>query len=482
AVPGTPSAETCDGIDNDCDGAADNGFTLGEACSAGTGACQAAGVTVCSGDGSATRCNAVPGTPSAETCDGLDNDCDGAADNGFTLGEACSVGTGACQAAGVTVCSGDGTATMCNAVPGTPSAETCDGLDNDCDGASDNGFTLGEACSAGTGACQAAGVTVCSGTGTGTTCNAVPGTPSAETCDGLDNDCDGAADNGFTLGEVCSAGTGACQAPGITVCSGDGSATMCNAVPGTPSAETCDGLDNDCNGTTDNGFTLGETCSAGVGACQAAGVTVCSGDGAGTTCNAVPGTPSAETCDGLDNDCNGTIDNGFVLGASCTAGTGACEAAGVTVCSGDGSGTMCSAVPGTPSTETCDGLDNDCDGTTDNAAVPTGLADDLTVTHSGGVTQISWNAIPGATAYDLVKGSLLNLHSSHGDFRTSTNVCVANNTAATSVQHPIGPAPGAGFYYLVRPLNCGGNGTYDSLDPSQVGLRNAEVIASTQCQ
>ncbi|MGH9867846.1 MAG: right-handed parallel beta-helix repeat-containing protein, partial [Candidatus Polarisedimenticolia bacterium] len=247
-----------------------------------------------------------PAGPQPEVCDELDNDCDGLADDGFDVGSPCSAGEGECEQSGTVVCAPDGLSSACDATPGSPSAETCDELDNDCDGTSDNGFTVGEACSAGTGVCQAAGVTVCSGDGTSTTCNAVPWSPSAETCDGLDNDCDGTADNGFALGEACSAGTGACQAAGVTVCSGDGAGTTCNAVPGSPSAETCDGLDNDCNGTADNGFTLGEACSAGTGACQAAGVTVCSGDGAGTTCNAVPGSPSTETCDGIDNDCDGS--------------------------------------------------------------------------------------------------------------------------------------------------------------------------------
>ncbi|HKY33055.1 MAG TPA: right-handed parallel beta-helix repeat-containing protein, partial [Candidatus Polarisedimenticolia bacterium] len=366
ATPGTPGTETCDGLDNDCDGTVDNGFGAGEACSAGVGECQESGVTVCTPDGTGTQCGATPGDPVAETCDGLDNDCDGAVDNGFLLGEACSAGVGECQASGVTVCTVDGTGTQCGATPGDPVAETCDGLDNDCDGAADNGFPVGGACSAGTGECQAAGSLVCSQDGTGTVCDATPGDPAAETCDGLDNDCDGAADNGFPVGGACSAGTGECQAAGSLICSLDGTGTVCDATPGDPVAETCDGLDNDCDGVVDNGFPVGGACSAGTGECQAAGSLICSLDGTGTVCDATPGDPVAETCDGLDNDCDGAVDNGFPVGGACSAGTGECQAAGSLICSLDGTGTVCNATPGDPATETCDGLDNDCDGAVDN--------------------------------------------------------------------------------------------------------------------
>ncbi|MGH9867847.1 MAG: hypothetical protein ACREAA_06755 [Candidatus Polarisedimenticolia bacterium] len=103
---------------------------------------------------------------------------------------------------------------------------------------------------------------------------------------------------------------------------------------------------------------------------------------------------------------------------------------------------------------------------------------DLTVTRVGGVSQISWTSIPGATAYDVVLGTLSVLQSTQGDFHVSTGGCVANDTAATSVQHPPDPAAGDGYFYLVRPLNCGGNGAYESFNPSQVGLRDPEVAAS----
>ena len=76
-----PTTEICDALDNDCDGVIDNGFDLGAACSVGVGECTNAGEQVCTADGSATECNATPNAPTTESCDALDNDCDGVIDN-----------------------------------------------------------------------------------------------------------------------------------------------------------------------------------------------------------------------------------------------------------------------------------------------------------------------------------------------------------------------------------------------------------------
>ena len=73
-----------------------------------------------------------------------------------------------------------------------------------------------------------------------------------------------------------------------------------------PTTEICDGKDNDCDGVID-GFTRPSSC--GVGACAAAGTETCTaGVWGGNTCK--PGQPSAEICDGLDNDCDGTVNEG----------------------------------------------------------------------------------------------------------------------------------------------------------------------------
>jgi uncharacterized repeat protein (TIGR01451 family)/MYXO-CTERM domain-containing protein len=185
-------------------------------------------------------------------------------------------------------------------------AEVCDGADNDCNGTIDDGFNVGMACSVGLGVCNAAGVITCDGTG-GSACNATPGTPTAEICDGLDNDCDGTADNGNPGGGVaCGTGKlGECAA-GTTACTAG--ALACNQNK-QPSAEVCDGLDNNCNGVADEGFNVGAACTSGLGACMASGNIVCAGGAA--VCSAIPGSPSAEVCGNqIDEDCDGNLDNG----------------------------------------------------------------------------------------------------------------------------------------------------------------------------
>jgi len=82
---------------------------------------------------------------------------------------------------------------------------------------------------------------------------------------------------------------------------------ICNGV-----VEVCDGMDNDGDNMVDEGFNVGQDCEDGVGACFALGNFVCTQDGLGTECDAVQGSPSAEVCDGLDNDCDGSVDDNLM--------------------------------------------------------------------------------------------------------------------------------------------------------------------------
>jgi len=280
----------------------------GAGCATGLNGACATGTWDCSGMTPVCTPTVQPGQL-PEMCNSVDDNCDGTIDEGYNLGNSCTNGLGICQTSGTTVCDGMGGA-FCDAVPGVPQAETCNGLDDNCNGAADEGFGLGTSCSVGVGACTNTGVVICDGSG-GTTCDAVPGMPQTETCNNIDDDCDGSVDNGNPgggmscstgLNGVCDAGTTNCAAGGMLDC-------VPNVTPGSQ-METCNGLDDNCDGVSDEGFNLGMSCTNGLGICMATGQIICDGMG-GALCDAVPGTPQQEICgDMLDSDCDGNLDNG----------------------------------------------------------------------------------------------------------------------------------------------------------------------------
>ena len=306
--------ENCDGTRNEGCGCSNIGMTQGCCAGRGTQTCEARDA----GGGLLSACSVMPST---EACNSIDDDCDGQTDEQFEVGGlidagviapdgGCSSGLGACMRNGAPACVSGGL--VCDAIAASPGTEICNTIDDDCDGQTDEVSatlcpTIGQTCSLGSCACPA-GQSVC-----GSSCQSVGGT--------------------------CSTGTGACTRQGAVLCSNGMAA--CDAVAGPPSTETCNNIDDDCDGQTDETSatlcpasgqtcalgtcacpsgqsvcgtscqTLGGTCSAGVGACNRTGAIACISGGA--SCNATAGSPVAETCDGIDNDCNGTVDNGVTI-------------------------------------------------------------------------------------------------------------------------------------------------------------------------
>lgn len=93
---------------------------------------------------------------------------------------------------------------------------------------------------------------------------------------------------------------------------------------------------------------------------------------------------------------------------------------------------------------------------------------------------ISWGVVADADGYDVFAGKLFTLLASGGDFSQLTE-CLAEDQTVTYYERALG-ASGESEYYLVRAVNCGGNGTADTAGSGQVEGRDAEIAASGTCQ
>jgi hypothetical protein len=400
--PGAP--ETADGVDQDCDGLIDEGtsaFDDDGDCYCESGAClgsvNANCSSVVSGD---CNDNDEDISPAAtEVCNSTDDNCDGTVDNnaqnattyyadadGDQWGDINNTLAACSQPAGYVTNDDDCDDTSADISP--VDNEVCNGLDDDCDGNIDEAGATGATTSYQDSDGDGFGnILVSSNNCTppagyvydGTDCNdtnaaTFPG--ATEYCDNIDNDCDGAADENSAVDTVVwyqdSDGDGygdansidyACDAPGGYVASSnDCDDTDANIHPG--AAEICDGIDQNCSGVADEGV-------APTWYQDADGDTYGNANVTQTACSQPSGYVSnGNDCDDTDNTLSPTTlwyeDNDGDGYGTVTSLTQSCtQPAGYVSDSSDCNDSNASDNP--LGSESCDGRDNDCDGTSDEA-------------------------------------------------------------------------------------------------------------------
>lgn len=351
-----------------------------------------------------------------EICNGLDDDCDGAVDEDLqttTYADTDGDGFGdhttaksACEGADGRVTNADDCDDL-DPLVSPAGVEVCNEMDDNCDGQIDEGVanafyadadgdTFGDAAGI-VYACALPAGYVTESTDCDDT-NAAANPAGNEVCDLADNDCDGAVDEGVTRtwyvdldGDTwgtSDAVQDACAQPtGYAAFPDDCADDDASIHP--DATEVCDGVDEDCDGLVDDGF---------------------DSDGDGT-----PDCADAEVCDGLDNDGDGLVDESDAIDATTWAidydgdGYGSarytvmqCDApAGYVANSDDCDDTDGTVHPG--ALEHCDAVDEDCDGVADNGLAVTTWYADVDADAFGDSTT-TWSDCAAPTGYVAVGG------------------------------------------------------------------------------
>ncbi|MBL8916930.1 MAG: hypothetical protein JNM17_39870 [Archangium sp.] len=334
AIDGSSVGKQCQPVTGDC---ACTAATTGQQvpCEVTNSAGRCLGVKICEPPSGFTACNAK--TPANETCNGLDDDCDGQTDE--DLGES-TCGVGECLRT-TPNCVG-GVAQTC--VPGTPVMEVCDDKDNNCNGQIDDNASV-----------------------------------SPEICDGIDNNCNDQTDEGFNLAtdpNNCGMCGLVCNVPGNTV-----SSYAC--VGGVCGIGTCAMGRSNCNQQYADGCEIDVTtdvshCGQCMNACMTPnGTPAC-----------VVGACRIGTCNQGFANCNGQIPDGCEVDTTSSVGNcGACNA----VCNAANANNSCvnsvcaftcqpnwydadgirtngceyACIRTNNGVEQCDRIDNDCDNRID---------------------------------------------------------------------------------------------------------------------